>query len=130
MSAASSKVQPDVIGGDRRTNRRYSLQLRLRWKVVRRGKVLSSGTGQTLDLSTGGICFDAGQMLPTGVNVEVSIIWPVLLRDASRMQLLIVGKVVRCDGSRIALRASRREFRTMGLVGGHLEQSRGAEALQ
>ena len=92
--------------------------------------MLSSGTGQTLDLSTGGICFDAGQQLPIGVNVEVSVIWPVLLRDVSRMQLLIVGKVVRCDGSRIALRASRREFRTMGLVDRRAEQSREAETVQ
>src|SRR5215207_5634985 len=114
MSSAIPNITPDVIAGDRRTNRRYSLRLRLRWKVVRGRAVLSSGAGQTLDLSTGGIYFDAGQQLPTGVKVEVSIIWPVLLRDVSRMQLFIVGKVVRCDGSRIALRASRREFRTIG----------------
>ena len=126
MSSAIPNITPDVIAGDRRTNRRYSLRLRLRWKVVRGRAVLSSGAGQTLDLSTGGIYFDAGQQLPTGVKVEVSIIWPVLLRDVSRMQLFIVGKVVRCDGSRIALRASRREFRTMGLVDRRPEQSREA----
>ncbi len=53
--------QVDVIDGDRRQDRRYHLQLELKWKLIRRRRVLDTGTGHTLDVSSGGILFDAGR---------------------------------------------------------------------
>ena len=58
-----------------------------RWNVVRRRKVTESGTGRTLDLSSGGILFDAGRPLTPGMGVEISIAWPALLNDVAPMQL-------------------------------------------
>jgi len=88
----------DAIGGDRRQNRRYQLQLDLKWKLIRRRRVLDTGTGQTIDVSSGGICFDAGRHLPEGLNVELSISWPVLLHNVAPMQLVATGKIVRTNG--------------------------------
>ena len=68
----------DIIGGERRKDRRYHLQLELKWKLIRRRRILDTGTGRTMDVSSGGICFDAGRSLPEGLNVELSISWPVL----------------------------------------------------
>ena len=62
----------DVISGDRRADRRYEMRLELRWKLVRRRRVLESGTGYTVDLSSGGILIEAGKHLPAGLNLELS----------------------------------------------------------
>lgn len=102
------------IGGDRRYDRRYDIALDLRWKVVRRRKVLEAGNGRTLDLSSGGILFDAGHQLPVGLNIEISIAWPALLHNLAPMQLVVSGRIVRTDGSRTAVHIVRHEFRTFG----------------
>ena len=65
----------EAIHGDRRYDRRYGISLELRWKLVRRRRVLDSGVGATIDLSSGGILFDAGRQLPVGLGVELSISW-------------------------------------------------------
>jgi hypothetical protein len=102
----------DVIAGDRRADRRYEMQLELRWKLIRRRKVLDTGTGYTVDLSSGGIRIEAGKHLPAGLNLELSIAWPALLHNVAAMQLVISGRIVRSEGSRIALRMVQHEFRT------------------
>jgi hypothetical protein len=104
----------DRIRGDRRTDRRYNLTLELRWRLVRRRKVLDSGGGRTLDLCSGGICFEAGRPLPVGLNVELAIAWPALLHNIAPMQLAVSGKIVRADGNRTAVRMIQHEFRTAG----------------
>lgn len=104
----------DRIRGDRRADRRYNLALDLRWKLVRRRKVLETGNGRTLDLSSSGVLFDAGRPLPVGLNVEVSIAWPALLHNIAPMQLVVTGKIIRAEGLRVALRIVQHEFRTAG----------------
>src|SRR6266567_1545735 len=106
--------ESDSIAGDRRSDRRYRIQLELRWKLIRRRKLQDSGTGRTIDLSSGGILFDAGRPLPVGLNVELSVSWPVLLQHVAPMQLVVAGRIVRSDGRRTALRITQHEFRTMG----------------
>lgn len=107
-------VQSDSISGDRRRDRRYHLQLELKWKLIRRRRVLDVGVGQTIDISSGGILFDAGRHLPDGLNVELSISWPVLLHNVAPMQLIASGKIVRGDGRRVAIQTVQHEFRTVG----------------
>jgi len=104
----------DTIGGDRRRDRRYGLELNVRWKLIRRRRLLESGEGRTVDLSSGGVLFDAGRALPPGLNVELSITWPVMLHNVAPLQLLVYGKIVRCEGRRIAVRMVQHEFRTVG----------------
>ena len=105
----------EQIGGDRRQDRRYFIQLDVRWKLIRRRRVLDTGTGSTVDLSSGGILFDAGRELPPGLNVELSISWPVLLHNVAPLNLIVTGRIVRCLGSRIAVRMNQHEFRTTGI---------------
>ena len=111
--------ESDAIGGDRRQDRRYQLQLDLRWKLIRRRRVLDTGTGKTVDISSGGICFDAGRHLPEGLNVELSISWPVLLHNVAPMQLVATGKIVRSNGRQAALQTTQHEFRTAGASAEH-----------
>jgi hypothetical protein len=107
-------AESDEIGGERRQNRRYHLQLELKWKLIRRRRLLDTGAGRTIDVSSGGIRFDAGRHLPEGLNVELSISWPVLLHNVAPMQLVAAGKIVRCDGRQVAIQTVQHEFRTTG----------------
>ncbi|MGD0771444.1 MAG: hypothetical protein ABSC05_01345 [Candidatus Solibacter sp.] len=123
MDSTESWVKPapksDAINGDRRQNRRYHLQLELKWKLIRRRRVLDTGTGYTIDVSSGGVLFDAGRHLPEGLNAELSIVWPVLLHNVAPLQLVAAGKIVRGDGHRVAIRTDQHEFRTMGAPDEH-----------
>src|SRR5580692_10274158 len=95
MEWSEETEQVESIKGDRREDRRYSIHLDLRWKLIRRRRVLDSGTGRTIDLSSGGVLFDPGRHLPVGLNVELAIAWPVLLRNEAPMQLVVAGRIVR-----------------------------------
>ncbi len=109
----------DAIAGDRRQDRRYQLHLELKWKLIRRRRVLDTGTGHTIDISSGGFLFDAGRRLPDGLNVELSIAWPVLLHNVAPLQLVATGRIVRCNGHQVAIRTTQHEFRTAGRPGEH-----------
>jgi len=74
--------------------------------------------GRTIDLSGGGILFEAHRTLPVGLNVELSIAWPILLHNAAPLQLLVSGRIVRVSGSRVAIRMTQHEFHTAGLPTG------------
>jgi hypothetical protein len=117
MSWPEPSKPTDGIYGDRRFDRRYEIALELRWKLVRRRKVLEAGTGTTVDLSSGGIMFESGRQLPVGLNVELSIAWPALLHNVAPMQLVVSGRIVRTHGSRTAIHMSQHEFRTAGVAG-------------
>ena len=107
------------IAGDRRFDRRYPILLVLRWKLIRRKRVLDTGTGCTIDLSSGGILFECGRQLPHGLNVELAIAWPVLLHNVAPMQLVAQGRIVRSEHGRTAIRLIQHEFRTVGLPTNH-----------
>jgi hypothetical protein len=114
LSWRTPQAQSDTIGGERRRDRRYHLQLELKWKLIRRRRVLDTGIGQTIDVSSGGILFDAGRHLPEGLNVELSISWPVLLHNVAPLQLIASGKIVRAEGHQVAIQTVQHEFRTAG----------------
>jgi len=114
MAWERESASADSIAGDRRRDRRYQLQLDLKWKLIRRRRVLDNGTGQTVDLSSGGILFDAGRHLPEGLNVELSVTWPVLLHNVAPMQLVIAGRIKRSNGRLVAVETVQHEFRTAG----------------
>ena len=103
------------IGGERRTDRRYDLALNVRWKLIRRRRVLDSGTGTTVDVSSGGILFETDRELPSGLNIELSVAWPVLLHNVAPLQLVVAGRVVRTTGRRVGVRMTQHEFRTVGV---------------
>jgi hypothetical protein len=108
-------TEGDAIAGDRRQDKRYEIQLEVKWKLIRRRRVLDTGTGQTIDMSSGGILFDAGRHLPEGLNVELSITWPVLLHNVAPMQLMASGRIVRSTGRKVAIQTTQHEFRTAGM---------------
>ncbi len=71
--------------------------------------------GRTIDISSGGILFETGRKLPVGLKVQLSISWPVLLHNASPLQLTASGRIVRSDNQRAAIEIIQHEFRTAGI---------------
>jgi hypothetical protein len=112
------------IAGERRKDRRYPLRLGVKWNLIRRRRVLDSGVGQTIDLSSGGILFYAGREMPEGLKVELSITWPVMLHDVAPLQLVSAGRIVRSNSRQVAFQMTTHEFRTVGTPA----DQRGAEA--
>ena len=108
--AATSPAGRKTIPLERRSDRRYNVTLKLYWKLIRRKRVLETGAGITLDLSSGGILFEAGRSLPNGGSVELYISWPVMLHNVEPLQLLVTGRIVRTAGTLAAIRMYQHQF--------------------
>jgi len=96
---------------ERRNKRRFALERELRFKVFENDRVVATGIGQTIDISSSGVAFEAAG-LKIGSLVELSISWPALLDQACRMRLIAFGPVVRAGRSIAACTIDRYEFRT------------------
>jgi len=101
-------------GRSDRLRKRYPLDLLMNYKVLRRGRVESQGAGHTLNIGTDGALVETAG-LPTivaGVEIVLTIDWPVLLGGKCALKLLMRGRVVWRVRRCIAVRADHYEFRT------------------
>jgi hypothetical protein len=98
---------------ERRTKRRFAMDQEVKYKLC--GKIFpGTGTGRTLNFSSGGVWLSTENMLPSGAPVELSLNWPALLNDSCPMKLMVYGCVVRSDERGAAVAIERYEFRTSG----------------
>jgi hypothetical protein len=95
---------------NRRTKFRFTIPRELRYKMLEDG--IASGTGQTIDMGSGGVAFIAEQPLKPGAFMEISISWPVLLDETLPMRLIVFGRVLRCVGPKTVCSVDKYEFRT------------------
>lgn len=96
---------------DRRANGRYDLRLPVHYRVSLKGEPTRTGSGTTSDISASGLNFRCRKSLPVGAHIEVLIDWPAKYRDTEPMTLQATGFIVRCDGSRVAVRMTSRKFK-------------------
>jgi hypothetical protein len=103
--------------GDQRINGRYPITLELQYKLLNKGRVERLGIGRTLNISSGGVLFEADTLLPTTGRIELALSWPVLLEGICNLKLVMRGRIVRCDtnSKAIAVKAEYREFHTSGV---------------
>jgi hypothetical protein len=112
------RVAPaETISGDQRLNGRYPITLELQYKLLHKGRVEHLGVGRTLNISSGGVLFEADGLLPPTGPIELALSWPFLLEGICNLKLVMRGRIVRCDtGSRaIAVKAEYHEFHTAGV---------------
>ena len=100
--------------GERRSSGRFPIHQEVRYTVLEGRQRSEAGTGQTLDMSSGGILFTTQDPLHTGKRLEVSVNWPARLDGTCRLKLVALGRVVRTDGERAAITIEQYEFRTQG----------------
>jgi hypothetical protein len=99
-------------GIDRRARIRYPIELKVRYRSLATGHPVE-GTGQTVDMSSTGLRVCSENKFSKGARIEVSVQWPSELEDGVHLQLVAVGKVVRCDERTFAVEFHTYEFRTM-----------------
>jgi hypothetical protein len=99
---------------DRRTKRRFEIGQEVRYKMLYGQRIAETGVGKTMNVSSGGVWFSTENMLTSGMPVELSMSWPVLLNDSCPMKLMIYGCVVRSNERSAAVAIERYEFRTQG----------------
>jgi hypothetical protein len=118
----------EIIMGDRRMDRRYDVELELRYKLVRGHRVIQRGLGKTLSMSRNGLSFTTDRPLPTGCAVELSIEWPICLYGRYPLQLHMMGHVIRSDRGVAAVKTTWHEFLRLDTVADHRPEMREVEA--
>ena len=102
---------------DRRGTSRFPLREEVTYKVLNTRAVKISGTGRTLNISSGGILFSTEERLPLGRTVELSVSWPARLGGTCPLKFVAVGRIVRSDLDKAVVRIERYEFKTRGTAG-------------
>ena len=97
---------------ERRGKFRFGIQRDVRYKLAEDGVVVAAGSGQTIDMCSGGVAFATKDALPPGSFVELSISWPVLLDDTCPMRFVVFGRVLRSFGGKTVCTIDKYEFRT------------------
>ena len=99
---------------ERRGKRRFQIEQEVRYKMLFGQRIAETGVGRTMNISSGGVWFTTENMLTSGLPIELSMNWPVLLNDSCPMKLMIYGCVVRSNEKSAAMTIERYEFRTQG----------------
>jgi hypothetical protein len=103
---------------DRRSSNRLPIERDVRYKVLGGKKtVKQTGTGKTLNMSSGGVLFTTETALPEGERVELAVSWPAQLNDELPLKLVAMGRLVRSGESQAAISIERYEFKTRGSNG-------------
>jgi hypothetical protein len=101
---------------DRRKKFRFPICREVRYKVLENDMVVAAGSGETLNMGSGGMALVVDRELNPGALVELSISWPVLLDASCPMRLVVFGRLLRSLGRRAVCTIEKYEFRTQGRV--------------
>src|SRR5579863_1035057 len=94
-----------------RTHRRYPIVLALQYKWNRGRRPAQFGSGTTINISSGGVLFLSGELLPVESQIELALNWPISLENCD-LKLVMRGRVVRSVSQTTAVRILQYEFRT------------------
>ena len=90
---------------ERRFKRRYPIALEVQYKLMKHRRVEKLGCGRTLNISSGGVLFEADGLLPANGPIELALNWPFLLHGSCSLKLVIRGRIVRSTEKATAIRA-------------------------
>ena len=118
MSPALARVGARLLQTDRadqRLHQRYPITLKVEYKLLKKGRVALLGSGRTMNISSGGIYFEADEPLPARGRIELAMEWPFLLQGVCALKLVMRGRIVRNDAYGVAVQMTQHEFRTAGV---------------
>jgi hypothetical protein len=112
-----SPVQPEVVESDPRGRAkvRYPIRMNLRYSLFRRNRVLKTGRGTTINISSSGILFEAEESLPPGYIVHLAVGWPGTIDERAGLVLHMTARTVRGQGNSTAAVIVRHEFHVRSL---------------
>src|SRR5690348_2540900 len=99
---------------ERRSKRRFSIAQDVKYRLLYGERIGEAGSGKTLNISSGGVCFSTDTQLSPRLPVELAIQWPALLRGTVPLRLVTYGIVVRSWHHSAVATIDRYEFRTQG----------------
>ena len=70
------------------------------------------GRGRTINLSSGGVLFEAEVAIPVNASIELSISWPGRSDPQIQFELHATGEALRVGDSKVAVKFDRSIFRT------------------
>ena len=82
---------------DHRLHSRYPIRLDLQYELLNPGRVHRTGSGRTVNISTGEIFFETEDPLPEDGQIDLAMNWPFLLDGACPLKLLVHGHIVRTE---------------------------------
>lgn len=82
---------------EHRKYQRFPLKLPVR--ILRAGSTIPGGTGETVNLSSGGVLFAADRRLEVGESIEYTITLPARRGAEESTDLHCLGKVLRYEGA-------------------------------
>ena len=104
---------------DRRSKVRFPLELRVRYRSLTR-RCPMAGIGVVKNISRSGVLVSSEQVVGEGARVELNIEWPSLLDGRVPLQVVTIGRVVRCEPSSFAVVLAHYQFRTAKKLPIHL----------
>jgi hypothetical protein len=102
---------------ERRSTDRFPIARDVRFKVLSKRQEADAGAGSTVNISSGGVLFETSKDMVPGKRVELAISWPAQLDGKCSLKLVARGRVVRCDGNKVAVEIQQYEFKTVGSNG-------------
>ena len=118
MSPALARSVAHLIQTQRaeqRAHQRYPIALKVEYKLLKKGRTELVGSGCTLNVSTGGLYFEADTPLPSQGRIDLAMEWPFLLEGVCALKLVMRGRIVRSDPKGVAVQILRHEIRTAGV---------------
>jgi hypothetical protein len=103
---------PRIREVERRRKARFPICRDLRYKLIEHDVIVAEGEGETVNIGSGGVSFIAGQPLQTGTFAELSISWPAMLDENTRMRLVVYGRLLRSNNRSAVCTVDKYEFRT------------------
>jgi hypothetical protein len=97
---------------ERRANSRFPVQEEVSYRIMHGRSAPVSGSGETLNMGSGGILFTTQEKLQVGRTVEVAVNWPAKLGGTCPLRFVAIGRVVRAADDRAAVRIQKYEFKT------------------
>ena len=97
---------------ERRQNSRFPFREELRYRTLKSKGETICGSGETLNIGSGGILFTTEGKIPLGRKLEVAVNWPAWLGGTCPLQFVAIGSVVRSEYNRAVVRIDRYEFKT------------------
>lgn len=96
---------------ERRSCRRYPVELKVQFSFTSKGKILAEGSGTTRDIGIHGLAFRPRVDVPVDTVVEMRVAWPVQ-EGAEPITLKVIGRVVRIDNQATVIAIVRHTFST------------------
>lgn len=97
---------------ERRSRQRFPLALAVEYRLLGKGR--RRGSGKTRNISSSGVLLEVTDRQSLSGSIELTVSWPCLLDDECALKLVVKGRVVRSEGSDIAIQSIQHEFRTAG----------------